>query len=563
MKKIVFTLFICIVSFFTLHAQYTFEWSAQFKGENVDHAYGMAIDNEGNVITCGEFYFPIDFDPSDTDEAIFTSVGPPNGFICKLDADGNYMWARTVIGGNCKVLDVATDDEGNVYACGWFRNTVDFVAGEEQWLLSSTGKTDMFLAKYSSSGEFQWAFSAGNIENDTMNAVAIDNDGNIVVSGSFAETVDFDPSKNIETLFEISGNGSWDAFVAKYDSDGNYIWARQFMGENLQDAFTLAVTSTNDIVVGGYFTNNIDCDPSDEFLILEGTGSIPNWDCFIIKLTDAGNLVWAKSFGGVGEDQLFGIAVDEQDNVYSTGSFRQTVDFNPGDGVFEMITPLGLSDPFILKLNSEGDFVWAKAFVGGETGIGSAISVLGGMIYSTGYATGACDFDPGDDVVELTDKGSSDIYISVLDADGNYQWAYRTGGYENDYGRAIAVDNEHLYISGDFRHNSVYFGNEFYSSEAFEDVYVAKINHPTGVLVKEFSDEVFSIYPNPSTNNIFISGIRSNADVKVFDASGKMVLNQRLVNNGQLNISHLEAGVYTITIETTDAKETKKIMVVR
>ncbi len=556
----VFTLFAIILSL-QARAQYEYEWTAQIGGSNVDYAYAIALDTEGSVVSGGEFLFTVDFDPSEGGEAPITGVGLQNGFISKLNTDGEYLWAKSIGGGRNRVLDVHTDDENNVYACGWFKETVDFLPGDEEWLLTSNGQFNAFLAKYSPAGDLLWAFSLGGTYRDYMQAITVDTDGNIIVSGFFTNTVDFDPGAGVAELITNDGITSWDAFVAKYDSDGNYIWARQFAGDGLQEVVSVSVNSDGDLIAGEYFSGTIDCDPGAGELIFEN-GSLTDWQGFIMKLNSEGALVWGKSIGGPANDQVWGIGLDESDNVYATGGFALTVDFDPGAGVFEMTTPLGWADVFILKLNTNGDFIWSKAFEGGQSASAYAISVSEELIYITGYATGACDFDPGEGVVELDDHLGTDIFIAVLDTDGQYQWADRIGAFENDFGNAIVTDGQNIFVSGNFRHNYATFGEQYFFSQGHDDVFVTKIKPSITASSDVKPKDGILAYPNPAKDFVYIKDSEGSLEVILLDLSGKVLIREILSSGEALDVSKIAAGLYTLVVRSSEAFETVKISVV-
>ena len=167
-------------------------------------------------------------------------------------------------------------------------------------------------------------------------------------------------------------------------------------------------------------------------------------------------LQWAKQF--TGPDDVFSNAVarDASGNVYTTGSFRGTVDFDPGPATFNLISP-GPDFMFVSKLDAAGNFVWAKQI--GEAGTpcrGNSIALdASGNVYTTGAfgggAGGTVDFDPGPAIFNLTSAGQDDIFVSKLDAAGNFVWAKQLGGTDTDAGRSIALDaSGNVYTTGSF-----------------------------------------------------------------------------------------------------------------
>ena len=155
---------------------------------------------------------------------------------------------------------------------------------------------------------------------------------------------------------------------------------------------------------------------------------------------DDGDFVWAKAMGGTSDEYGHGIFVDISGNVYASGYFWGTVDFDPGPGTFNL-TSVGSNDIFTSKLDSNGNFVWAKAMGGTSGDQGHGISVdTSGNVYTTGSFFDTVDFDPGPKTFNLTSAGSRDIFISKLDSNGNFAWAKAMGGTSSDLGRGIFVD---------------------------------------------------------------------------------------------------------------------------
>lgn len=235
-------------------------------------------------------------------------------------------------------------------------------------------------------------------------------------------------------------------------------------GPLLQWAKTADVMSTNagnegrcithdasgNIYTTGYFGGTVDFDPGLGTYSLTASA----WDTFILKLDAAGNFIWAKNIGAVGSiTNPRGIAMDITGNVYVTGYYDTIVDFDPGPGIFNL-TPNGSNDVFILKLNSTGNFVWAKNFGGSNAGVGpESITIdLAGKIYITGGFGGNVDFDPNAGISNLNSGSTGATFISKLDTSGNFIWAKCiTGSSIYNRGFDIAYDSfGNVYTTGHF-----------------------------------------------------------------------------------------------------------------
>ena len=213
---------------------------------------------------------------------------------------------------------------------------------------------------------------------------------------------------------------------------------------------SIAVDVNGNVYTTGYFQGTVDFDPGPGIYNLTSSGGN---NIFVSKLDASGNFLWAKQMGsGGGGAQSYSIAVDASGNVYTTGGFFLTADFDPGLGIYNLAAIGGGEDIFISKLDASGNFVWAKQLSGADFELGYSIAVdASGNVFTTGGFLGTVDFDPGSGTYNLTSAGSWDIFVSKLDASGNFVWAKRLGGTSQDDCNSIAIDaNGNSYTPGSF-----------------------------------------------------------------------------------------------------------------
>ena len=398
---------------------------AKFGGTLTDQSDSIVVDSSGNVYTTGRFNGTADFDPG-PGTANLVSSGSTDVFVSKLNSAGELVWVKQ-LGGTSIAGDfsesVAVDSSGNVYTTGWFNGTADFDPGAGTANLVSAGNSDVFVSKLDSTGTFVWAKQLSGTGFESGYSVAVDSSGNVYTTGNFSGTVDFDPGLGTVNLTPAAGNN--DAFVSKLDSAGAFVWAKQFGGTGTERGNEIFLDSSGNVYTTGYFEGTADFNPGAGTANLVSAGFR---DVFVSKLDSTGAFVWAKRFGGTSatadHDEGFSIAVDSSGNVYTAGSFVETADFNPDDVAVANLTSAGSYDPFVSKLNSLGEFVWAKRF--GGTGYDESYSVLvdsSGNVYTTGFFEGTADFDPGAGTANLVSAGSSDVFVSKLDSTGAFVWA--------------------------------------------------------------------------------------------------------------------------------------------
>ncbi|MEN7548785.1 SBBP repeat-containing protein [Rapidithrix thailandica] len=384
---------------------------------------------------------------------------------------------------------IALDSDGNVYTTGYFSGTVDFDPGTGIHDLSAKGSYDIFVQKLDQEGNFVWAISMGESGKDEGNSIALDSDGNVYTTGYFSGTVDFDPGPGTHNL---SAKGSGDIFVQKLDQEGNFVWAKSMGGSDSAIGQAIALDSEGNVYTTGYFQGTVDFDPGTG---IHNLSAEEYSDIFVQKLDQEGNFVWAKSTGGSGYDDTgYSIALDSDGNVYITGSFYGTVDFDPGTGIHNL-SAKGTGDIFVQKLDREGNFVWAKSMGGSGYESGYSIALdSDGNVYITGGFYGTADFDPGAGSHNLTVNGSEDIFIQKLDQEGNFVWAISMGGSGKDEGNSIALDSENnVYTTGPF-YGTIDFdpGTDTHnlSAKGFSDIFVQKL----GQCDPSFSKDVVTAY---------------------------------------------------------------------
>ena len=533
----------------------TYEWAKQMGGTSTDGGYSIAVDGSGNVYTTGHFQGTADFDPG-AGTFNFTEAGYNDIFVSKLDASGNFLWAKQIVGADplCRGTYIAVDGNGNVYSTGFFVGTVDFDPGAGTFNLTSAGGYDIFVSKLDASGNFLWAKQMGG----ASRSIVVDESGNVYTTGSFQNTADFDPGTG---TFNLTSAGYNDIFVSKLDSSGNFLWAKQMGGTFTDQGNSITVDGSGNVYTTGSFTDTADFDPGAGTFNLTPTGG---FDLFVSKLDASGNFLWAKQMGGASRS----IVVDESGNVYTTGSFQNTADFDPGTGTFNL-TSAGYNDIFVSKLDSSGNFLWAKQMGGIYIDGGNSIAVDGsGNVYTTGSFDGTVDFDPGAGIFNLTSAGRIDIFMSKLDASGNFQWAKQMGGASWDYGYSIALDvSGNVYATGSFE-GTVDFdpdaGIANLTSAGGDDIFVLKLSQDdVGIIENNFENGII-IYPNP-TNGDFSIDLRATYEkttLTITDVNGKIIEKSTYNQSQLLNLTiAAPMGIYFLRVSSEKEQAIIKLII--
>jgi len=325
------------------------QWAKSATGLGDDKASSVAVDASGNAYVTGYFTsFYLTFGSSMLKNSDTTSY-TDDIFLVKYNSSGTVQWAKSAgsIGWD-EGISLAIDASGNSYVTGTFYSpTITFGATTLTNADNSGSTDDIFLVKYNTSGTVQWAKSAGEINYDEANSIALDASGNSYVAGCFSGTSITIGTTSLNNADSTAGTK--DIFLAKYDVNGNVVWAKSAGGSSNDNANSVAVNASGDAFVSGYFSS-----PEITF----GTSTLINNDTnnyndlFLAKYDVNGNVLWAKSVGGSSDDEANATAVDVSGNAYVTGGFYSpTISFGTTD-LINADNTTNTEDIFIAKLSA-------------------------------------------------------------------------------------------------------------------------------------------------------------------------------------------------------------------
>lgn len=438
------------------------------------YGHSIAVDSDGNVYTYGLFSGPMDFDPG---PGIFI-LNTERTFIQKLDPSGNFIWAKEIpvwSGHTDKTL--AIDAQNNLYMTGGFQGTVDVDLGADVFNLTEVNGMDVFVLKLDSDGNFIWAKSFGNTSWDRGASLAVDANQNVYTCGFYTNEVDFDPGPGVFNLAATNRG----MFIQKLDASGNFLWAKSTnINVWYYPGYSIALDDIGNVYTTGNFQHTTDFDPGVGTFNLT---AVDREDIFIQKLDTDGNFIWAKAMGGALSDVGLSITVDANRNIYTTGYFYDTADFDPGNGTLHLASSNLGSALYIQKLDEFGALKWAKHLGGVNLNVGQSIAVdAQENVYTTGMFNDIVDFDPGPASFNLTSVGYGDIFIQKLDKLGEFVWALSASGDSlRGASMDIAVDESGgIYTTGFFESTTDFDpGPAIFNINAEEEtryIYVQKLN---------------------------------------------------------------------------------------
>jgi hypothetical protein len=352
---------------------------------------------------------------------------------------------------------VVTDASGNVYVAGTFETFGSWGTRS----LPSSGGNDIFLTKYSPNGKPLWVVKQGGGDADAASSLALDNSGNLIMTGSFRGTGTFGTGNT------FGSNGIDDIFISKLDPSGNVIWSKRAGGTDQDVAFSIATDNNGDIYIAGYFRGTITFPGSATTMT-----SLGGTDALIAKYDGNGNLLWAKSGGGTGNDFAYGVSV-RGSNVAMVGQFESSATFNSSN-----LLSAGQSDIFIAEYSSSnGSLNWVNKFGGTGNDIGFSITTGGSDYVIAGQFSNSVTIGS----TTLNSAGNSDVLVVRVNSSGTPVWFKRAGGISQDAGRGIAINSlgDKLFVTGSFAESAV-FGPTTLNSFGNLDIFVTTVDLATG-----------------------------------------------------------------------------------
>jgi len=484
-----------------------FLWAKKFGFNNSNNNCGkLSTLPSGDIVIGGQFSFPAeDFDPT-TGTYSMTSAGGSDAFFVKLDASGNFVWARQ-FGGllSEQISDMEVDNNGYIVACGtvlqwgglilkydwggnliWSINNLGagslfnvncsgvtleptgdvFVTGSfngsgdfdssptSTLLLTSIGAEDAFVVKYTSQGAFGWAFSTGSNNPDYGSDVSFGGGSSVCVTGICTCPATPTPATGPANFVAPFGVGP---FVAQFAISSGSLVSGLITGIGLGDddaGRSITMTSNNNFIVAGIFEGEVDMDPSMAQLLQTSSGLTclnSESDIFFSKFDANGNLLWTKTLGGSGRETLSKVLTDNMGNIYVIGTFEGVADFDPSLTVYTLTATANLLDVFFAKYDSLGNLIWAKNLSCNQLSEVTAAALdNSGNLFLSGNFLGTLNVDPLVATTTLT-TGSKDVFFAKYNSSGNYLWAKRIGSGGNDFTADMVVDAfSNIYITGNF-----------------------------------------------------------------------------------------------------------------
>jgi hypothetical protein len=398
-------------------------WARRFGDPDDQAIRSVVVDNgNGDIYSFGDFEGVVSFGG----EPLTAEPSDPlrqDLVIAKHDLYGNPVWSRRFGDSSTqKALEMVMDTDGNLVFLGRMYGTVDVGGGT----LHAAGGNDIIVFKLDGEGNHIWSQIFGGDEPDRAVRLALDAEGHIILTGTFTGTAKFGG-------FEYVSGGERDAFVAKLDRDtGEPAFAMQIGGTGDDYGFGVDVDQNGDVVIAGRFGAPLQIGGQ----MLTHAGDL---DIYLARLDGSGQVLWAKSFGGPGKDEIHDLRLQQNGDIVLLGGISDSVDFGGGP-----LVSAGVRDIFLATLDGQGAHLWSASYGdavdqfetdGTESWLSLALDV-NGSIYIGGTLYGVVNFGGGN-LAASTDK--PDVFHAKFSAAGDYIGGRSFGGTGSEFGHDFAV----------------------------------------------------------------------------------------------------------------------------
>lgn len=420
------------------------KWVDDIGGSGQSIPAQVKTDKQNNIYITGIFQGTVDFDPTAGVYNLTSNGGSFDTYVAKYNATGGLIWAVAIGGsGLDQVNDLALDRNGNVTVIGQYDSSVmDADPGPGAFNLNNNGGNDAFIVRLDSNGKFTWAKSVGGGATDYGDRVSTDSNGNVIAVLKYQATVTVGGQT-------YTSQGTFNGLIVKYDASGNVLWIINLADPGDCEARAVTVDANDNIIVSGNFSGNDNFNPLGSPYSLNGNGS----SMFLAKYTPAGNLTWATSVGGDAVNSNIYLCVNSSNDIFLDGPFSSQLSFNSGktsvnptgsqdlflakyksDGTFQWVKDVGGTSASVYNYGivaSQDDNIYISGFFSGSVDFDSSPT-------STAF---------------VSDHGYQDLFFAKYDSDGNYKWAFNVGNQScnQTLGRNLAVDgNNDVLLVGSF-----------------------------------------------------------------------------------------------------------------
>jgi len=489
-------------------------------GNAADYGQSSVYNSDGTTVIAGWTSSGISGDKT------LASFGSGDIWAIKLNSDLSIAWqlAYGGTGGEGSVKIIKTSDGG--YLLGSYSDSP--ISGNKT--IADVGLGDYWVLKLDSNGAIEWQNVFGGTGEDILTSLVETSTGDYIIGGNSNSPISGNKTENAVGL-----NDYW---IVKIDAFGNYVWDKTIGGLNTDLLFELVIDSENNILLSGSSESDISGNKTQN--------SFGYGDYWIVKLDQAGSIIWDKTIGGSFDDFYCRI-ISLGTNYYLAGDSNSDISGLKSEDSF------GSVDFWLVKLDKNGNLIWDKT-IGGNNFDG-----LNYMILTNDFqliTTGESDSDISGFKSENSIGGSTDFWIASIDTNGNFIWDKTIGGMQLDIPHTIHEKSDNNYIITGYSDSNI-SGDKDEVCRGWEDYWIVEISSTVGILENDFSE--INIYPNPAIN--YFSFSENVSDVKISDLQGKIILETSTITSNTIDISDLPSGMYFVQFMFDSKIYSKKLVI--
>lgn len=372
-------------------------WAKHWGSTKNDAINGICTDANENVVLIGKFNDSMDLNPG-----LGRDLHMPHGpladvnasFMIKLDSNGNYLWGNSIENDASPFNQLDIDNYGNIYTTGQFLGTIDIDPSPNKQLFknNNSGRNNIILSKFNAKGKLVWAnHLKGTGKEHYVVSISVNQIGQVLIFGSFAGTIDLYDNT---TKHQITSSGySQIGFLARYTAKGVLTWSGLYKAKVRVEPTDAILNNSGHMYVTGAFIDSLDIDPSPAKKMIYANQQIDFSDAFMSKLDSNGRLVHSFVYSSPSNTHIWGLQLDENENIHACGIFSGTMDFDPGPRKYWYS---GTFSAFYLRLDSSLNYLKTWVFNNYQSGTLSAnCSYHNGQVIIAGLMRGKMDLDPG------------------------------------------------------------------------------------------------------------------------------------------------------------------------
>ena len=535
-------------------------YNTYFGGNEGDEARSIAIDKDDNFYIFG-YTLSTDL-PTSSASFQDTLKGSYDTYITKFDSSGNHIWTTYLGGSNVEIASsIKTTNDNHLIVLG-YTNSNDFPTSSGAYQTINAGQYDVFIIKIDTDGNIIWSTLFGGMGGELGIDVSIDLNNNILVGGQ-TNSSNFPSTAGAFQPLPLGGN---DAFVAKFNSLGQLLWATCYGGTSTEDAHAITSDFENNVIITG-MTNSSDITISPNALQSNNKGF---FDIYIAKFSSSGNFIWGTYFGGTNYDDIYGIHCDSSSNLYLAGR-TSSIDFETTPNAYQATKNNGI-DACLFKLSKNGELIWSTYLGGNGDDFADKILIDRNNNVTTLINTLSDTISlPADTIFTNYPINFEKAFILTLDSSGMPIWSAYFGGNSIDraFDFKIATGGK-LFFTGTTESINIPITNNAFqdSKKLYVDSYVGiiysplfysdttNLNSSTKILNRQND---FLIYPNPANDYICTKEILSFFEFNIINLKGEILMSAN-TNRPCIDIKDLCSGVYILEIKNQETIIRKKII---